>query len=82
MKKENELGAKYFSHFSLQVLDVQSAYKRAAGSSLARKPTKWGVDPSCEIPADTSERRDFAILAARTTLHDGGGWLDVAMVIR
>ena len=59
------MGAKYFSHFSLQVLDVQSAYKRAAGSSLARKPTKWGVDPSWEIPADTSDRRGFAMLAAK-----------------
>ena len=33
-------GRHYFSHFSLQVFAVQSAYSFAAGSSLARKPTR------------------------------------------
>lgn len=59
-------------HFSLQVLLVQSAYIRAAGSEFARKPTSKGARGSLESPSDTSERRNFATVPARTTLQEAG----------
>ena len=67
------------AHFSLQVLEVQSAYMRAAGSEFARKPTSEGIRWSLERPSETSDRRDFATVPARTTLHEAGSASKVAM---
>lgn len=58
------------SHFSLHVLAVQSAYIRAPGSVLARKPTSDGGFSSFDRPSFTSDWRLFAIVLARITLHD------------
>lgn len=32
------------------------------------------------MPAETSERRDLAMLAARTTLQEGVGWISEVIV--
>lgn len=67
-------------HFSLHVLLVQSAYIRAAGSEFARNPTSKGARGSLESPSDTSERRNFATVPARTTLQEAGAVSILAMV--
>ena len=60
------------AHFSLQVLAVQSAYIRAAGSEFARNPTRKGGLASFERVSWTSLRIVLAIVPARTTLQDAG----------
>lgn len=67
------------AHFSLQVLDVQSAYMRAAESEFARKPTSEGIRWSLDRPSETSDRRNLATVPAKTTLHEAGSASEVAM---
>jgi hypothetical protein len=67
------------SHFSLHVFAVHSAYKRAAGSALARIPKRCGGWSSLFNPAEISASRLWAMVPARTTLQEGGGSGVVAM---
>lgn len=60
------------AYLSRHVLPVQSAYMRAAGSWFARNPTRCGGRLSFCRPSATSVCNRFAIVAARTTLQDGG----------
>lgn len=60
------------SYFSLHVFSVQSAYNRAAGSALARTPSKWGGRSSLFKPSETSASNPLAMLPASTTLQDAG----------
>lgn len=68
-------------HFSLHVLEVQSAYIRAAGSKFARNPMSKGGRGSLERPSATSERRDFATVLARMTLQEPSSISGPAMVV-
>lgn len=60
------------THFSMQVLEDQSAYILAAGSSFARSPTTHGLLLSVERPCFTSAKSPFEIPPAKMTLHVGG----------
>lgn len=72
------------AHFSLQVRPVQSAYMRAAGSVLARKPTRTGGLSNCWSPSAISASRLFATVPASTTLQDAGAsvWIAMEVAIR
>lgn len=71
-KKRHDKTEKQLTHFSIQVLDDQSAYIFAAGSSLASSPITRGLVFSVDRPSATSAKRPFAMPPARMTLHVGG----------
>lgn len=63
------------THFSRHVFADQSAYMRAAGSLLARKPWSRGGRSNALMSTCTSSSSCFAMELANTTLHE----LDSAM---
>lgn len=60
------------THFSSQVFCVHCAYISAAGSSLARKPTRCGGLSRVLMPSCTSPSRPLATFLDSMTLHEEG----------
>jgi len=65
----------------MHVFADQSAYILAAGSSLAKNPTSFGLVSSLESPSATSASSPLAMVPARNTLQLGAGSLDAIVEI-
>lgn len=60
------------THLSWHVFSVHWAYISAAGSLLAKKPTRWGGFSRVLTPSWTSESKPLTIFLDSTTLQVAG----------